>query len=434
MGSEMCIRDSSIPLDPSFENSQGFSIQGSGFLDTSSTLDALRAELIHRDSLLETIFDYGEIDFSETTAVSFRGQKAKVAIFCEGHLATNNPFFSDIPYKPAKGVIGRVRISRPLPSTAILKGKFLIPLDDGTYRVGATYNWKERDDIPDPAGILELEAFLESHFPSEWEWVEKRAGVRPATAGAYPVIGPSPIQENALAFNGFGSKGSMQIPYFAQTLADFICEDIPLCKDALPQRFCKQEQSKPKRWRATDIAKEETLKRVNQGDLVIDATAGNGNDTLWLASKVEKDGTVFAFDIQKSALEKTKVRLKKADQLNQVHLVHAGHEHLIDHIGLDKIGQVSAIVFNLGFLPGGDTNLITLPQSTLEALEQSASLLKPGGLLSVILYPGHEGGHNESQQVVRWAHELDKEHFKVHIVEHPTKHPKSPFPIFIEKC
>src|SRR5690606_2975402 len=116
----------------------------------------------------------------------------------------------------------RARIDAPLPPTAILKGKFIIPLDEGLCHVGATYRWNDATDEPDDADTRELEEFLDHAFPGRWRWESVRAGVRPATAGAKPLIGPHPENTRAIAFNGFGSKGAMQIPYFANALARFL--------------------------------------------------------------------------------------------------------------------------------------------------------------------------------------------------------------------
>lgn len=422
-------------LDPPFQNSEfgGVSIRRSGYLDTTAILTALHTQMRSENTLLESRFSYDEIKFTANSGVQFRGRQARHAIFCEGHFATENPYFPEVPFKPAKGVIGRVSIEGSPLDSIVLKGKFLIPLRDGTYRVGATYNWTERDDQPDPDGIEELETFLQCHFPNKWRWIEKHAGVRPATAGAYPLVGPSPHETNALAFNGFGSKGSLQIPQFAQELTAFIANGTPLIPEVLPQRFSKKTKAEPKRWRAIDVARHEILKKLNTGDTAIDATAGNGNDTLWLARKVGPQGKVLAFDIQKAALQATRERLEKAGQAQQVQLVHASHDTLIDHFNPAKSRNVTAIVFNLGYLPGGDQSIITHSACTVKALGQALALLAPGGLLSIVLYPGHPGGDHESQTIIHWSEQLDPSSFSTQTAPHPTGHPRSPFPLFVRK-
>jgi hypothetical protein len=130
---------------------------------------------------------------------------------------------------------------------------------------------------------------------------------------------------------------------------------------------------------------------VHPGDRVVDATCGNGRDTLLLAKLAGPSGRVWAFDIQQQALEATAARLDEAGGFDSVVLVHGGHETMAGHCA----GPVKAVVFNLGYLPGGDRTVATRPESTLVALEQSLEILEPGGVVIVTLYPGHTGGQQE---------------------------------------
>ena len=130
---------------------------------------------------------------------------------------------------------------------------------------------------------------------------------------------------------------------------------------------------------------------VTRGDHVIDATCGNGHDTLLLAGLVGQSGRVWAFEIQQQAVEATAARLAEAGYFDTVELVHGGHETMAEHC----TGPVKAVIFNLGYLPGGDRTVVTLPESTLAGLEQSFEILEPGGIVVISLYPGHEGGEQE---------------------------------------
>ena len=130
---------------------------------------------------------------------------------------------------------------------------------------------------------------------------------------------------------------------------------------------------------------------VSRGDHVVDATCGNGHDTLLLAELAGADGRVWAFDIQQQAVDATAARLAEAGGFVSVMLVHGGHETLAEQC----TGPVKAVVFNLGYLPGGDRTVVTRPESTLAGLEQSLQILEPGGVVIITLYPGHEGGQQE---------------------------------------
>ncbi len=135
---------------------------------------------------------------------------------------------------------------------------------------------------------------------------------------------------------------------------------------------------------------------VFPGDAVVDATAGNGHDTVFLARLAGPSGQVHAFDVQKEAICATRERLEKEGLLTPAVRLHlASHDRLAELVG----GPVKAVVFNLGYLPGGDKKTVTRTKSTLAALEQAAALIAPNGLLSVMCYPGHEGGKEEAEAV-----------------------------------
>lgn len=142
---------------------------------------------------------------------------------------------------------------------------------------------------------------------------------------------------------------------------------------------------------------------ISDGDFAIDATAGNGHDTCFLADAVGPSGRVLAIDIQQEAIESTRVRLEREGLLGRVEL------HLGSHSGIAEISGErvpSVIVFNLGYLPGGDHAVITRTGETLAAMEAAAEILRPGGILAVVCYPGHEGGDGEAVAVSKFLSSL----------------------------
>ncbi|OGU13665.1 MAG: rRNA methyltransferase [Geobacteraceae bacterium GWC2_53_11] len=142
---------------------------------------------------------------------------------------------------------------------------------------------------------------------------------------------------------------------------------------------------------------------VHDGKHAVDATCGNGNDTVLLARLVGTSGHVWGFDIQQQALAETGSKLTKAGLDGRVTLLHTGHEELARHLAV----PVHAVLFNLGYLPGGDRSVITLPDTTASALEQALQLLAPGGVVMVTVYPGHNGGSDEQAAVEAWAESLN---------------------------
>jgi len=146
---------------------------------------------------------------------------------------------------------------------------------------------------------------------------------------------------------------------------------------------------------------------VRPGDAVVDATTGNGNDTVFLARLTGPGGEVHAFDIQPGALENARNRLAAEGFADRVRFYQAGHERMGERLPGDLRGRVRAVVFNLGFLPGGDEAVVTKPETTLAALVAARELLAPGGVISVVCYAGHPGGLDEARAVADWCAGLD---------------------------
>ncbi|SEM90216.1 class I SAM-dependent methyltransferase [Lihuaxuella thermophila] len=152
---------------------------------------------------------------------------------------------------------------------------------------------------------------------------------------------------------------------------------------------------------------------LTAGGTAIDATVGNGHDTLFLAQLAGPAGRVFGFDIQAEAIEATRRRLRDAGQEQQVQLFRCSH-HQMDKMLPEEIkGKVDAAMFNLGYLPHGNPAIITQPETTLHALQICTEWLAPGGLITLALYTGHPGGQEEADAVVHWASALCSRRFQV---------------------
>ena len=162
-------------------------------------------------------------------------------------------------------------------------------------------------------------------------------------------------------------------------------------------------------WKATDAAHDLMRNALQPGDCAIDATVGNGHDTVFLAHLVGESGFVFGLDIQTAAREATQRRLEELGLTERVHLDHVGHEQLGTWIPKRRRGKVGGVMVNLGYLPGADDKSVTTTaENTLKALEGAVGLLRPGGLITVVLYRGHEGGQEEADAVHDWASTLDR--------------------------
>lgn len=154
--------------------------------------------------------------------------------------------------------------------------------------------------------------------------------------------------------------------------------------------------------------------RLSAGDCVIDATMGNGNDTLFLSRSVGPTGYVYGFDIQAQALKHTRERLAREKvAFEQVVLTVASHEQMENIVPAPIHGQVAAAMFNLGYLPGGERSLITIADTTIRALDATLRLLRSGGILTIVIYPGHPGGDTESGAINSWAAQLQHNDYQV---------------------
>jgi tRNA G37 N-methylase Trm5 len=162
---------------------------------------------------------------------------------------------------------------------------------------------------------------------------------------------------------------------------------------------------KSARFLAADILQ----RAVAPGDTVIDATMGNGHDTLALCRLVGENGRVYAFDVQPEAVENTRRRLAEAGLSARARLFCLGHEHLAEQI----TEPVSAAVFNLGWLPGGDHGVTTRWETTKTAVQAALGLLKSGGMLVICAYPGHPEGDRERAALTAYLAALRPQDFNV---------------------
>ena len=163
---------------------------------------------------------------------------------------------------------------------------------------------------------------------------------------------------------------------------------------------------------------------ITQEDIVVDATMGNGHDTLFLAKLAKQ---VYSFDIQKQALEKTSQRLQEAG-LTNAELILQGHE-TVDQF----VTEVKAAIFNLGYLPSADKSIITQPQTTIESLDKLCQMLIKGGRIAIMIYYGHEGGDIERDAVMDYVSQLPQEEYTATIYRTLNQINNPPFLVMIEK-
>ncbi len=168
---------------------------------------------------------------------------------------------------------------------------------------------------------------------------------------------------------------------------------------------------------------------IRVGSTVVDFTMGNGNDTLWLSKEVGECGKVYAFDVQRSAVDSTEKLLKENGVFDNCTLILDSHSNADKYID----SEISAGIFNLGWLPGSDHSVRTGVETTLPAVEKAINMLEKGGGLLIAVYPGHDEGRFEGEKLCEYLTTLNKRKFsatKVQIINSPT----SPYFYLIEKA
>ncbi|MEI5994549.1 class I SAM-dependent methyltransferase [Candidatus Enterococcus mansonii] len=170
---------------------------------------------------------------------------------------------------------------------------------------------------------------------------------------------------------------------------------------------------------------------IQEGDSVLDATMGNGNDTAFLADLVGESGRVYAFDIQEQALINTEKKLTELSLRKQTTLFHQGHETI--ETVISKETEITAAIFNLGYLPKSNKQIITKPATTKQALDALLSRLKAKGRIILVVYYGHVGGESELALVRDYCQALLQEEYNVLTYQFINQKNNPPILFCIEK-
>ena len=176
-----------------------------------------------------------------------------------------------------------------------------------------------------------------------------------------------------------------------------------------------------------DLQKHFILTHLREGDVAVDFTMGNGHDTEFLSKTVGETGHVYAFDIQKAALESTSENLKRAGCPENYTLIHDSHHNVKEYVK----EPIKAGMFNLGYLPGSDKTVTTMRSTTLPAIEAAIEIMDRDAIILVAVYPGHAEGEAEGREICEYLSGLSRHKVcatRINILNSPT----SPFFIIIE--
>ncbi|MBS3810554.1 MAG: class I SAM-dependent methyltransferase [Halanaerobiales bacterium] len=148
---------------------------------------------------------------------------------------------------------------------------------------------------------------------------------------------------------------------------------------------------------------------LEQNKVLVDATCGRGKDTLFLSKHLDADGKIYAFDIQKEAIQITKDKFASLDKRIEIEFIQDDHQKIAEYVNKKADG----IIYNLGFLPGSDKNIKTEKETTLNSLNEALDVLADKGLIVLVIYSEHPGGQEEKEAVLDFAANLNYKNYNV---------------------
>jgi glycine oxidase len=209
-----------------------------GYVDTALLFTMYKEYLRGNGLFREESFDYNSLIISEDY-VCYKDIKAKNIIFAEGFGMHSNPYFKDLPLDGTKGELFIIKAPLLDLDVIVNTSVFILPLGDGLFKVGATYNWKDKTDLPTEEGKTELIERIREIISCDFEIVEHFAGVRPTVRDRRPLVGTHSEFNRVHILNGLGTRGVMLGPAMAKALFDTIENDIPLDREIDIKRFEK---------------------------------------------------------------------------------------------------------------------------------------------------------------------------------------------------
>jgi glycine oxidase len=229
-----------IYTDPAFDYVRnpfgGLMLKQCGYVNTVGFMNAVRSMVQHRGVYREARFDYSALRIHDDH-VHYEGITASRIVFCEGYQSVLNPWFKDVPIRGLKGEV--IHIKSVIQKDVILnRGVYIVPANEPSqFKVGSTYNWKDKTMEISLPGRLEIEEKLKDLVQLPYEVIGQEWGIRPTTADRKPVLGAHPKFSRLVIFNGLGTKGVSLAPYFSQALFQWLEVGSPLKKEVDVSRF-----------------------------------------------------------------------------------------------------------------------------------------------------------------------------------------------------
>jgi len=214
----------------------GIATKKSGYVDVKTFLKAFREKLLETDSFREEELDYHSIVFADNY-VEYNGVRAKKIIFAEGYHNRFNPYFSWLPVNGMKGDVITLQIDDYPLKEVVNKHFFIIPLPNGTFRMGSSYIRNFEDDLPTENGLKEILEGANTILKKPFVLINQQAGIRPVVPDHRPIIGEHPEQPLAVVINGLGTKGVSLAPFAAAELVKFLISGQEIEESVSVNRF-----------------------------------------------------------------------------------------------------------------------------------------------------------------------------------------------------
>jgi glycine oxidase len=212
-----------------------------GYVDTALLLNKYKEYLIKEKLFLDESFDYDALQI-ETNAIRYKDIQAKHIIFAEGFGMHANPYFKDLPLDGTKGELFIIKAPLLDLDVIVNTSVFILPLGNDLFKVGATYNWKDKTDLPTEEGKTELVERIKEIINCDFEIIEHFAGVRPTVKDRRPLVGTHQDHKSIHILNGLGTRGVMLGPAMAKALFDTIESQIPLDPAIDIKRFLPKDK------------------------------------------------------------------------------------------------------------------------------------------------------------------------------------------------
>ncbi|MEO0525889.1 MAG: FAD-dependent oxidoreductase [Bacteroidota bacterium] len=196
-------------------------VLGTGRVDTEKLVAVYAAYLLAKNVLIKKTFVVNDLEIRDD-GIRYNSVRARHIVFTDGYGLKNNPYFNYLPLNGTKGELLTIKAPDLKEKSVLKSAVFCIPLGDDLYRVGATYKWKDKTNIPTAEARSELLQKLDALITCDYEVVDHVAGIRPTVTDRRPLVGRHPENDAMYVLNGFGSRGVMTAPFASHQLYQYI--------------------------------------------------------------------------------------------------------------------------------------------------------------------------------------------------------------------